>query len=76
MGDSQDIVPESGVQCELDLEGDEESATNSTSATDKWIHWTPYSRKMKIFLVKLIKGGNGSIPNWFRFDFLSHFLLS
>ena len=31
---------------------------------------------MKIFLVKLIKGGNGSIPNWFRFDFLSHFLLS
>ena len=38
MGDSQDIVPESDVQCELDLEGDEESATNSTSATDKWIH--------------------------------------
>ena len=31
---------------------------------------------MKIFLVKLIKAGNGSIPNWFRFDFLSHFLLS
>ena len=26
--------------------------------------------------MKLIKGGNGSIPNWFRFDFLSHFLLS
>ena len=31
---------------------------------------------MKIFLEKLIKGGNGSIPNWFRFDFLSNFLLS
>ena len=49
MGDSQDIVPESDVQCELDLEGDEESATNSTSATDKrpvrrqseaWDHFT------------------------------------